>query len=250
MAVEETTTEDRDLIIAAATDYAESWLNGDAARMASCLHPSLAKRAVADADSGALELDEAPFTHMTGAAVAGGPKPYGRELDIAVLDLVDGIATARVVSEPFIDLLHLARFGDRWLIVNAVYQDRTDGAAAGDPAGPTRAMDGYVSSWFDRDPERTRDAVHPALAERRVLDAASGSLDLDENTFEELLEFAAEGPDEPVERRWTTEVLSTHPDIAAGRVVALWWDICLHLARFGDRWLIVNILDRSTWESA
>lgn len=31
------------------------------------------------------------------------------------------IATVMVRSEPFVEYLHLARFADRWLIVNALY---------------------------------------------------------------------------------------------------------------------------------
>ncbi len=81
-----------------------------------------------------------------------------------------------------------------------------------------------------------------------MIDPTSGTLDLDENTFEELLEIVAQGPDEPVERVWKAEVLDVSGDIASGKVIAAWFDIYLHLARFADRWMIVNILYRSTWE--
>lgn len=36
------------------------------------------------------------------------------------------IATVMVRSEPFVEYLHLARFGDNWLIVNALYATATD----------------------------------------------------------------------------------------------------------------------------
>jgi hypothetical protein len=237
-------TSDRELIVGAATDYVESWLDGDPERMASCLHPALAKRAVVDPRSGGLGLDEAPFDEMTTTAVRS-PKPYGRELAVTVFDVADGIATARVVSEPFVDLLHLARFDDRWLIVNALYEGRPAADARGDPIAIDHVFDDYASSWFDRDVERARRAVHPALAERRVLDPSSMALDLEETTFEELLEIVGAGPDEPVERRWRTEVFDVRERIASGKVVAAWWDIYLHLARFSDRWMIVNILYRT-----
>lgn len=237
-------TVDRDRVIGATTDYVESWLDGDAERMASCLHPSLAKRTVADPDSEALDLQEAPFAAMTTTAVVER-KPFGREFDISTLDLTDGIASVRAVSEPFVDLLHLARFGDRWLIVNALYEDRPRADAPGDAAGVERALDDYAASWFDREPARARRAVHPALAERRVLDPSAGTLDLLETTFEELLEIVAEGPDEPVERRWEAEAFGVHGDIATARVAAAWFDIFLHLARFGDAWMVVNILYRT-----
>ena len=37
---------DRQRIVASATDYIESWIAGDADRMAGCMHPELIKRSV------------------------------------------------------------------------------------------------------------------------------------------------------------------------------------------------------------
>jgi hypothetical protein len=39
-----------------------------------------------------------------------------------VLDISKDIAAVKVVSKPFIEYLQLGRFGDRWLIVNALYE--------------------------------------------------------------------------------------------------------------------------------
>jgi hypothetical protein len=236
---------DRDPIVGAATDYVESWFHGDPERMGSCLHPSLAKRRVADPDSGALDLEESPFDVMTTTAVDGGPKPYGRELAVTVFDVAEGIATARVVSEPFVDLLHLARFDDRWLIVNALWQDRPRADVPGDPAEPRRILDDYASSWFDRDVERARAVFHPAFVERRDVRPGDG-LELEEVTMDDVVAEVTEGPQDGAERRWSAEILSVDGDIASGRVAVGPWDVYPHLARFGDRWLIVNILYRTT----
>jgi len=239
---------DREAIAAAVTDYVESYLDGDAARMTSCLHPRLAKRRVEDHAVRTSGVEEAPFEEMTTEAVAGGPKNLGHQADVTIFEVIDGIATAKVISESFVDLLHLARFGDRWLIVNALWEERPQADGPGDAPAVGRALDDYSGSWFDRDVEAIRRAVHPSLAERKVLDAASGALDLDETTFDELLDIVAEGPDEPAERVWDARVLDVSGDIASGKVVAAWFEIYLHVARFADRWKIVNILYRSTWE--
>ena len=121
---EATAQRDLDGIVAAASDYVESWLDGDPDRMASCLHPDLAKRARVDPGADSLALEEAPFEHMLEAS--RDAKPYDRSYEVEVLDIFDGIATAKVLSAPFMDYLHLARFGDRWLIVNVLYEERTD----------------------------------------------------------------------------------------------------------------------------
>jgi len=41
-----------------------------------------------------------------------------------VLDIADSIASAKVVSEPFVDYLHLAKLDGRWSIINVLYEDR------------------------------------------------------------------------------------------------------------------------------
>jgi hypothetical protein len=130
-----------------------------------------------------------------------------------------------------------------------LYEPRPQADESSDHAVVHRALEEYFASWLDRDVEAVRRAVHPSLAERRV-DPADGSVDLEEVTFQELLEIVAEGPDEPVDRRWDAQVLDVSGDIASGRISAAWWDIYLHVARFGDRWMIVNILYRSKEDPA
>ena len=105
--------------------YLESWLDGDGERMCGALHPMLAKRGLdygADlAPAGLHDLDSAYMV----ASAARGPRPqYARAIEITILDLADNVASVRVVSEPFVDYLHLARLEGRWSIVNVLYEDR------------------------------------------------------------------------------------------------------------------------------
>ena len=116
---------DLEAIIQAATDYIESWLDGDGERMRACLHPALAKRRVEDAASGELGLLEVTADGLSDNI--GDRKEVDRAYEVTVLDVSPGTASVRVTSAPFIDHLHLARFGDRWLIVNALYERRDGG---------------------------------------------------------------------------------------------------------------------------
>ena len=120
--------EDRMAISRCATDYIESWLDGDGERMRGCLHPALAKRAVYRDRSGNLQIDESPADEMVEAAAAGRGTRYGRGYEIEVEDAFRAIASVKVTSEPYIDYLHIARFDGKWLIVNALWDFR-------DPAG-------------------------------------------------------------------------------------------------------------------
>lgn len=122
--------EDRQAIVATARDYLVGWIDGDAGRLGRSLHPDARKRRVVDPGSGALDLDEldvAPWLLRVGAR---GPHPYSRDAKIRILDVYDHVATVAVLSEPFMDYLHLAKFGGRWLIVNALWQERVTNDSA------------------------------------------------------------------------------------------------------------------------
>ena len=110
--------------------YLESWLDGDGERMRGALHPMLAKRGLdygSDlSPTGVHHLD----TEYMAASAARGPRPqFGRAIEIAILDFADNIASVKVVSEPFVDYLHLAKLDGRWSIVNALYEDRSPKAS-------------------------------------------------------------------------------------------------------------------------
>jgi hypothetical protein len=108
-----------------AMDYAEGWFDGDAERMARCLHPNLAKRAIKrNPDTG-----EKIFNHLTkedmirytkegGGTAAPRDRLYYK---VDILDVYEEIAVVRVETYPYIDYLQLAKESERWLIVNVLY---------------------------------------------------------------------------------------------------------------------------------
>jgi hypothetical protein len=116
--------EEQEAIVAVARDYLEGWLDSDADRLASSLHPDVRKRSLVDPSAGTIELDELDVPPWLDRVRERGPMPYSRQIDLRVLDVYDHIATVAVLSEPFMDYIHLARFGDRWLIVNVLWQER------------------------------------------------------------------------------------------------------------------------------
>lgn len=108
-----------------ATAYLESWLDGDGDRMRGALHPDLAKRGL----DYATDLRPSGVHHLTAeymaqSAAKGPRRQFARTCDVTVLDMADNIASVKVVSEPFVDYLHLAKLDGRWSIVNALYEDR------------------------------------------------------------------------------------------------------------------------------
>jgi hypothetical protein len=113
---------DRQAVVEVATQYFESWFRGDSERMRAVLHPALSKRTASEPGASMLSLEEDTADGLV-AIVSRGPRTTVEPgQDVTVLDLSKDIAAVKVVSNPFIEYLHLARFGDRWLIVNALYE--------------------------------------------------------------------------------------------------------------------------------
>lgn len=114
--------EDREKILASARDYIEGWLDGDADRMARCLHPALIKREALADDPSAASITR---DQMVEATQAGRGTKLERPYSVKLLDAFGDIATVSVFSSAYMDYLHLARSGDEWLLLNVLWQRRT-----------------------------------------------------------------------------------------------------------------------------
>jgi Putative lumazine-binding len=104
---------------AAARDYFEGWYDANADRMRRALHPELAKR-TQEADGSVRTTTRDRMLELT-AAGEGRADGIDRMLEISVLDVHDGIATAVVRSAVYREYLHLVRTTEGWRIVNALW---------------------------------------------------------------------------------------------------------------------------------
>ncbi|PVM91946.1 nuclear transport factor 2 family protein [Caulobacter endophyticus] len=112
-------------IEAAAYDYVDGQLEGDTARVARVLHPDLAKRAVRsrpDPDEvlGLRRMSRDELVDLTRQGALKTPREKW-DRSVRVLDVAGNVAVARVETPWFVDHLNLGRFGDRWVIVNALW---------------------------------------------------------------------------------------------------------------------------------
>jgi hypothetical protein len=114
-------TADLEAVSAVATEYFQSWFSGDGERMRACLHPALAKRTAEQPGTDSLVFHEDPTEQLVRDTASGEGTEFQPEQEVTVLDVFRDMATVMVRSEPFVEYLHLARFGNRWLIVNALY---------------------------------------------------------------------------------------------------------------------------------
>lgn len=110
-------------IEAVAYDYVDGQLEGDPARVARSLHPDLAKRAVTtdpDEKLALRRMSKAELVQLTRDGALKTPKDQWSR-SVRVLDIAGNAAVARVETPWFVDYFHLGRFGDRWVIVNALW---------------------------------------------------------------------------------------------------------------------------------
>jgi hypothetical protein len=121
MAQNTTASPDVDAVAAVATEYFQSWFAGDGERIRACLHPALAKRTPRQPGSPLLALHDDPVENLVADTASGEGTGFDPRQEVTVLNVFRDIATVMVRSEPFVEYIHLARFGDRWLIVNALY---------------------------------------------------------------------------------------------------------------------------------
>jgi Putative lumazine-binding len=106
-----------------AYDYVDGQLEGDPARVARALHPDLAKRAVTtdpDEKLALRRMSKAELVQLTREGALKTPKDQWSR-SVRVLDVAGNAAVARVETPWFVDYFHLGRFGDRWVIVNALW---------------------------------------------------------------------------------------------------------------------------------
>lgn len=116
-------------ITAVARDYIEGWLDGDESRMRRCLHPELVKRTIYhDLETRKWRLGRPADAEMMAGWTRDGEGrttvAHERAFEITIQDAFRDIASVRVLSHLYMDYLHVAKIGDRWLIVNVLWEVR------------------------------------------------------------------------------------------------------------------------------
>jgi Putative lumazine-binding len=123
------TDHDLKLITQTSQDYIEGWYTANVERMQRCLHPELVKRTIAlDPQSGTWLLRPPISAQMMAKFTRGGGGSDAPEVErtyvLTVQDVFRHIACVKLVSRDFMDYIHLAKLGDRWLIVNVLWELR------------------------------------------------------------------------------------------------------------------------------
>jgi hypothetical protein len=108
-----------------ALDYIEGWYEGNTERMERALHPELAKRIVRTDKEGRSMLGQMSAMSLVQGTGRGGGKQTPKERqqkDVTILDVFENAASVKVVASDWVDYLHMAKAGGRWVIVNVLWE--------------------------------------------------------------------------------------------------------------------------------
>lgn len=121
-------------IRATALDYIDGWYAGDAERMRRALHPALAKRIVYTNRAGRTVLDHTTADQLvaqTRERRGTRTPPERHRNDVSILDVYQRAASVRITAGEWVDYLHMAHVGGRWVIVNVLWELTRRPAAGG-----------------------------------------------------------------------------------------------------------------------
>lgn len=105
-------------------DYIEGWYKGDAVRMDRSLHDDLVKRIpVKDSATIDVQLRMVSKSRMVELTASGGGEDPNGAYQIFVDDIQTDIAAARVLSQEYLDYLHLVKTDEGWKIVNILFHN-------------------------------------------------------------------------------------------------------------------------------
>ena len=112
------------------------------------------------------------------------------------------------------------------------------------------AVEDYVEALYRVEPERIKRSVHPNLTKRGFW-RPNGTKKYEPEstmTFEELLDLAAKWNAQkrlPIDAPKKIEIYDVQDQTATAKLTAEWGTDYLQLAKYGAKWMIVNIL----WQS-
>lgn len=108
-------------------DYVDGQLEADPDRVARALHPDLAKRRVIGDTPyerlGLRRMGKEELVELTREGVLKTPKEKWNR-DCRVLDVTGDAASVRLETPWFVDYFHMGKFGQRWIIVNALWYSK------------------------------------------------------------------------------------------------------------------------------
>jgi hypothetical protein len=160
--------------------------------------------------------------------------------DIQILDQTATMATVKVVSNDFVDYLHLARCDHQWKIINALWDYKTT-EAKGTPQAARELVAQYADGWKPGQAEALKSLLLPDFAGRMVLSPSEVDAIDASWLVKELPKWKG---DQAAQLRTVRkiDVLDASHNMASVKVSYDGLVEYLHLAFVGNQWYVVNSL--------
>ncbi len=181
--------------------------------------------------------------------------PESGRLEVEVYDVARWSASAKVVMEDVVDLVHVVRFDGRWMVADsAVRLLESPGAPApeedrGEEAAVRKVVEEYCLGFYHVDGDRVQRTCHSGLSKRRVEHARpeDGGFDFMRSiTFEEIKilgdTYNASGHIDAESAPVEVDVYYVDGTMAAAKLTADGWFDYFHLFKVNGEWLIANIM--------
>ncbi|MBN2508887.1 MAG: nuclear transport factor 2 family protein [Spirochaetales bacterium] len=224
-------------------DYIEGWYDKDPDRISRGVHPDLVKRSmIPDGNNGFRNITRDGL--LAAVQSFGGQKGVERMIDIDILDSSDTIATARLVSNEYVDYLHLGCLDNQWSIINVLWEYKSDTAREMTQelkSALEKPLRDYVEGWYDKDKERIARGVHRDLAKRSMNPESPHGID--HYTLDALLDVVDEyGGANGNQRILEMELLDVGKSIATFKAVSNSYIDYIHLGYWENQWWVINVL--------
>ena len=125
-ATQQQKTSDEAAIRATVTDYIEGYYTGDAGRMEKSLHPHYLKHTISGSN-GHLKMTEKTGLQMVQDVRLHGPSEVPaseKKEQITILDVTGDVASAKLVTEHWVDHMTLSKWNGEWKIVSVVLREQ------------------------------------------------------------------------------------------------------------------------------
>jgi hypothetical protein len=117
--------EDVGAITCCVLDYIEGWYEGSTERISRAVSPHLVKRRiVSEREIWDIRKDRMVF--ITGEGQGRLDEPQNGRKEISILDQTSTLANVKIISNDFIDYLHLAKSNGNWMIINVLWDYVSD----------------------------------------------------------------------------------------------------------------------------
>lgn len=254
---------DRAAVKAAALDYMDGALDGDAARIERAIHPELTKISVQtfpqtgtqflskSGYSRLIELVRADVVHLEEAE---------RDIKVTIYAIEENLAAVKVTSTIFYDYLLMAKIDGQWKLINVLWTynpgweknpNQASGAdqPAADPAADEAAVKqaclDYLEGYFSGDASRMDRALHPELTKVRPQALKqTGKIMLDKVGAELLVEATRTkmGMLDEAERKIQYRLLDHEGNIAMAEAISSMFYDYVQLVKMNGEWKIINVL--------